>query len=93
MSSGYPDLDTGLPVLRYTRDLLTPQAWVGVYAYPGNDPKWFLDQHAKVTKRWAEQLRFQRGDNDRRLLAVLRRVLVPPQLSARRRRRIRCLRR
>jgi len=32
MSSGYPDLDTGLPVLRYTRDLLTPQAWVGPHS-------------------------------------------------------------
>jgi hypothetical protein len=62
MSSGYPDLDTGSPVLRYTRDLLTPQAWIGNLAYPGNDPKWFLDHHAKVTKRWAEQLRFQRGN-------------------------------
>ncbi|MGB7158524.1 MAG: glycoside hydrolase family 2 TIM barrel-domain containing protein [Tepidisphaeraceae bacterium] len=62
MSSGYPDLDTGLPVLRYTRDLVTPQAWVGVYAYPGNDPAIFLNEHAKVTKRWAEQLRFERGD-------------------------------
>ena len=62
MSSGYPDLDTGLPVLRYTRDLLTPQAWVGVYAYPGNDPAIFLNEHAKVTKRWAEQLRFERAD-------------------------------
>ncbi|HEV2293454.1 MAG TPA: glycoside hydrolase family 2 TIM barrel-domain containing protein [Tepidisphaeraceae bacterium] len=62
MSSGYPDLDTGLPVLRYTRDLVTPQAWVGVYAYPGNDPAIFLAEHAEVTKRWAEQLRFERGD-------------------------------
>ncbi len=62
MSSGYPDLDTGLPVLRYTRDLVTPQAWVGVYAYPGNDPAIFLAEHAKVTKKWAEQLRYQRGD-------------------------------
>src|SRR3712207_116677 len=61
-STGYPDLDTGLPVLRYTRDLVTPQAWVGVYAYPGNDPKWFLEYNRAVTKRWAEQLRFQRGD-------------------------------
>src|SRR5688500_9628583 len=62
MSSGYPDLDTGLPVLRYTRDLVTPQAWVGVYAYPGNDPKIFLNEHAKGTKKWAEQLRYERAD-------------------------------
>jgi len=62
MSPGYPDLDTGLPVLRYTRDLVTPQAWVGVYAYPGNDPAIFLAEHAKVTKRWAEQLRYERGE-------------------------------
>jgi hypothetical protein len=61
MSTGYPDLDTGLPVLRYTRDLLTPQAWVGNLAYPGNDPAMWLKHHATVTKRWAEQLRFQRG--------------------------------
>src|SRR5205814_4826017 len=60
MSSGYPDLDTGLPALRYTRDLLTPQAWIGVYAYPGNDPKWFLEYQRAITKRWIEQLRFQR---------------------------------
>jgi hypothetical protein len=62
-ATGYPDLDTGLPVLRYTKDLLTPQAWVGVYAYPGNDPNVWLTEHAKVTKRWAEMLRYQRGDN------------------------------
>jgi len=62
MSTGYPDLDTGLPVLRYTRDLLTPQAWVGVHAYPGQDPAIFLGEHARVTKRWAEQMRYQRAD-------------------------------
>jgi predicted TIM-barrel fold metal-dependent hydrolase len=62
MSSGYPDLDTGLPVLRYTRDLLTPQAWVGQSAYPGGDPAIFLEHHRAVTKRWAEQLRYQRGN-------------------------------
>lgn len=62
MSTGYPDLDTGLPVLRYTRDLLTPQAWVGQNAYPGSDPAVFLEHNRAVTKRWAEQLRFQRGD-------------------------------
>ena len=60
-ATGYPDLDTGLPVLRYTRDLLTPQAWVGNLAYPGNDPAPWLKEHAKVTKRWAEMLRWQRG--------------------------------
>ena len=63
MSTGYPDLDTGLPVLRYTRDLLTPQAWVGEDAYPGSDPAVYLEHHRAVTKRWAEQLRFERGDN------------------------------
>ena len=62
MSSGYPDLDTGLPVLRYTRDLLTPQAWVGEDAYPGHDPAVFLEHHRAVTKRWAERLRFERGN-------------------------------
>ena len=63
MSSGYPDLDTGLPVLRYTRDLLTPQAWVGANSYPGSDPAIFLDHHRAVTKRWAERMRFERGTN------------------------------
>jgi hypothetical protein len=62
MSTGYPDLDSGLPALRYTADLMTPQAWVGTMAYPGSDPKWFLEHHAIVTKRWAEQLRYQRGN-------------------------------
>ncbi|MEP6913564.1 MAG: glycoside hydrolase family 2 TIM barrel-domain containing protein [bacterium] len=62
VSTGYPDLDTGLPVLRYTRDLLTPQAWVGQDAYPGSDPAIFLEHDRAVTKRWAEQLRFQRRD-------------------------------
>ena len=62
MSTGYPDLDTGLPVLRYTRDLVTPQAWVGQDAYPGSDPEVFLEHNRAVTKRWAEQLRFQRAD-------------------------------
>lgn len=63
MSTGYPDLDTGLPVFRYTRDLVTPQAWVGHLAYPGSDPKFFLEHHRAVTKRWAERLRFERGTN------------------------------
>ncbi len=63
MSTGYPDLDTGLPVLRYTRDLVTPQAWVGQDAYPGSDPSVFLEHNRAVTKRWAEQLRFQRGES------------------------------
>ena len=63
ISTGYPDLDTGLPVLRYTRDLLTPQAWVGQDAYTGSDPAIFLEHNRAVTKRWAEQLRFQRGDS------------------------------
>jgi len=62
MSTGYPNLDTGLPVLRYTRDLVTPQAWVGQDAYPGSDPAVFLEHNRAVTKRWAEQVRFQRGD-------------------------------
>jgi hypothetical protein len=61
MSTGYPDLDSGLPVLRYTRDLLTPQAWVGQHAYPGSDAAIFLEHHRAVTKRWAERLRFERG--------------------------------
>jgi hypothetical protein len=62
MSSGYPDLDTGLPVARYTRDLVTPQAWVGEDSFSGKDPAVFLEHNRVVTKRWAEQLRFQRED-------------------------------
>lgn len=61
MSTGYPDLDTGLPVFTYTKNQVAPQAWVGVHAYPGSDPKYFLEHQRIVTKRWAEQLRFQRG--------------------------------
>ena len=63
MSSGYPDLDSGLPVSRYTRELITPQAWVGDEALAGKDPATFLEHNRAVTKRWAEQLRFERGDN------------------------------
>lgn len=62
MSTGYPDLDTGLPVFTYTKNQISPQAWIGVHAYPGNDPKYFLEHQRAVTKRWAEQLRFQRAD-------------------------------
>ncbi|HET8655366.1 MAG TPA: glycoside hydrolase family 2 TIM barrel-domain containing protein, partial [Longimicrobiaceae bacterium] len=62
MSSGYPNLDDGLPVAHYTRELAVPQAWVGYNAYPGSDPAVWLKHHRAVTKRWAEQLRFQRGD-------------------------------
>jgi hypothetical protein len=62
MSTGYPDLDTGLPVARYTRDMVTPQAWVGAYAEPGHSPAFFLEHNRAVTKRWAEQLRFERAD-------------------------------
>jgi hypothetical protein len=62
MSSGYPDLDSGLPVSRYTRDMATPQAWVGTWAEAGHDPAIFLEHNRAVTKRWAEQLRWQRSD-------------------------------
>lgn len=63
MATGYPDLDTGLPTLTYTKNQRSPQSWIGVYAYPGNDPVYFLEHQRIVTKRLAEQLRFQRGDN------------------------------
>ena len=63
LATGYPDLDTGIPALTYTKNQRSPQAWVGVYAYPGNEPKYFLEHQKIVTKRLAEQLRFQRGDN------------------------------
>lgn len=62
MSTGYPDLDTGLPVKTYTKNLKTPQAWVGQEIQPGADPAVFLEHNRAVTKRWAEQLRFKRGD-------------------------------
>ncbi|CAN5643078.1 hypothetical protein BH24ACI2_BH24ACI2_08540 [soil metagenome] len=62
MSTGYPDLDTGLPVFTYTKNQISPQAWVGNNAYPGSNPAVFLEHQRAVTKRWAEQLRFQRGD-------------------------------
>ncbi|MDQ3130872.1 MAG: hypothetical protein M3Q99_08940, partial [Acidobacteriota bacterium] len=62
MSTGYPDLDTGLPVYTYTKNQRSPQAWVGVHSYPGSNPAIFLEHHRAVTKRWAEQLRFQRAD-------------------------------
>jgi len=55
------DLATRPWLGRYTRDLITPQAWVGTLAYPGNDPAAWLNHHAIVTKRWAEELRYQRG--------------------------------
>lgn len=41
---------------------LTPQAWVGKDSYPGSNPAIFLEHHRAMTKRYAEQLRFQRGD-------------------------------
>jgi len=62
MATGYPDLDTGLPVFTYTKNQRSPQAWVGVNAYPGSNPAIFLEHNRAVTKRWAEQLRFQRAD-------------------------------
>jgi hypothetical protein len=62
MSTGYPDLDTGLPVYTYTKNQISPQAWIGNDAYPGSNPAVFLEHQRAVTKRWAEQLRFQRAD-------------------------------
>ncbi|MCU1288575.1 MAG: lacZ 5 [Acidobacteria bacterium] len=62
MSTGYPDLDTGLPVFTYTKNQRSPQSWVGVHSYPGSDPEIFLEHNRAVTKRWAEQLRFERAD-------------------------------
>ncbi|MDQ3748738.1 MAG: hypothetical protein M3367_06975 [Acidobacteriota bacterium] len=62
MSTGYPDLDIGLPVYTYTKNQRSPQAWVGVHSYPGSNPAIFLEHNRAVTKRWAEQLRFQRAD-------------------------------
>ena len=62
MSTGYPNLDDGLPTFTYVKNQRSPQAWVGVHSYPGSNPAIFLEHHRAVTKRWAEQLRFQRAD-------------------------------
>lgn len=62
MSTGYPNLDDGLPTTTYVKNQRSPQAWVGVHSYPGSDPAIFLEHNRAVTKRWAEQLRFQRAD-------------------------------
>ncbi len=62
MATGYLDLDAGLPVAHYAKRLLVPQAWVGKDAEEGGDPSVFLEHHRAVTKRLAEQLRYQRGD-------------------------------
>jgi hypothetical protein len=70
ISTGYPDLDTGYPVWRYTRDLVTPLAWVGRWSYPdgagfgetkpeGVGPETFLEHNAVVTKRLAERMRWE----------------------------------
>src|SRR5438128_3782811 len=45
-------------VKKYAVELVTPQAWVGEQTAPAA----FLEHHRAVTKRWAEQLRFQRAD-------------------------------
>lgn len=62
IATGYPNLDDGFPVLNYAKRLMVPQAWVGIDADPGGDPAAFLESHRAITKRMAEQLRFQRGD-------------------------------
>lgn len=62
MSTGYPNLDDGLPVTNYATRLMVPQAWVGSDGEPGGDPAAFLEHQRAVTKRLAEQLRFQRKD-------------------------------
>ncbi|MCC6485146.1 MAG: hypothetical protein IT209_09905 [Armatimonadetes bacterium] len=61
ISSGYPDLDTGLPVEKYI-DLKVPQAWIGPDGERGGDPDVFLEHQRAVTKRLAEQLRYERKD-------------------------------
>lgn len=59
-STGYPDLDGGIPTLKYLDQLITPQAWIGVDAY--NNAASHLEHNRAATKHWAEQLRYQRGD-------------------------------
>ena len=61
MATGYPNLDNGIPTEKYI-DILVPQAWVGVDGERDGDPAAFLEHHNIVTKRLAEQLRYQRGD-------------------------------
>ncbi|HZZ44794.1 MAG TPA: glycoside hydrolase family 2 TIM barrel-domain containing protein [Tepidisphaeraceae bacterium] len=73
-ATGYPDLDGGLVVWKYTRDFLTSLSWVGRWGYgkvdgPGKvearneaGADVFLAHHRIVTKRLAERLRMDRGD-------------------------------
>lgn len=61
ISSGYPDLDTGRPVEKYIQ-LMVPQAWIGPDGEQDGDPAVFLEQQRAVTKRLAEQLRYERKD-------------------------------
>lgn len=56
MSTGYPD-ETGHPTRFYTYVHQTPASLVGKYAYAYNDPKYFLQTQAFITKELAEALR------------------------------------
>lgn len=56
LSTGYPD-ETGHAARFYTFVHQTPQAVIGNYAYSYNDPAYFLQTNAFITKEEAEALR------------------------------------
>jgi len=56
MSTGYPD-ETGHATRFYTYVHQNPASLVGKYAYSYNDPKYFLQTQAFITKELAEALR------------------------------------
>jgi hypothetical protein len=63
-ATGYPDLDTGLPVWRYTRDLATPLAWVGRWAYPdGKSPTLRMPEPDNVQPQ-SSKLRWDDGGSN-----------------------------
>lgn len=57
LASGYPRNDDGLPVRGYLFNHATPQALVGDYAFEHNDPWYFLDRVAFITKETGEAIR------------------------------------
>ncbi len=59
-STGYPDNDTGHPVLSYITQHGVPQAWVGSHALYTARPDMFLETHGVITKEYAERIRRER---------------------------------
>lgn len=62
-ATGYPRAEDGLPTRAYLYLHQTPQTTVGKKAYEYNDPRFFLNRHAMLTKEMAEMLR--RVEHDR----------------------------